>query len=67
MQNISKIFCSYMFTAYKSAFTSTFAKELLENVVKESEKIESISERCEWLANILPRVTLSELRDVMLR
>ena len=67
MQNISKSLCSYMFEEFKSVFTSPFARELLENVVEESEKIESISERCEWLANILPEVTLSELRDVMLR
>ena len=67
MQNISKNLCSYMFEEFKSVFTSPFARELLENVVEESEKIESISERCEWLANILPEVTLSELRDVMLR
>ena len=67
MQNISKNFCSYMFEEFKSVFISPFARELLENVVEESEKIESISERCEWLANILPEVTLSELRDIMLR
>ena len=56
-----------MFEEFQSAFTSTFARELLENVIEESEKIESISERCQWLANILPEVTLRELRDVMLR
>ena len=67
MQNISKNLCSYMFKEFPNAFTSTFARELLENVVEESEKIESISERCEWLVNILPEVTLGELRDVMLR
>ena len=67
MQNISKNFCSYMFEEFPSAFESPFTRELLENVVRESEKIERISERCEWLANILPEVTLSELRDVMLR
>lgn len=67
MQNISKNLCSYMFEEFQSAFTSTFARELLENVIEESEKIESISERCQWLANILPEVTLRELRDVMLR
>lgn len=67
MQNISKNLCSYVFEEFQSVFTSTFARELLENVVEESENIESISERCEWLANILPEVTLSELRDIMLR
>lgn len=67
MQNISLNLCSYMFAEFPSAFNSPFGRELLVNVIEESEKIELISERCEWLAKILPEVTLSELRDVMLR
>lgn len=67
MQNISKSICSYMFEEFPTAFNSPFAREFLENVIEESEKIESIAERCEWLAKIIPEVTLNELRDVMLR
>ena len=67
MQNISKTLCSYMFEEFTNTFHSPFARELLENVIEESEKIELISERCEWLAKMLPEVTLKELRNVMLR
>ena len=67
MNNISKNLCSYLFEEFPISCYSPFAKNLIENIVKESEKIELISERCEWLANIIPEVTLKELRDVMLR
>ena len=67
MQNISKNLLSYMFEVYPSSFSLPSAKKRLERVIKESEKIDRISERCEWLAKRLPETTLSELRDVMLR
>lgn len=67
MQNISKNLCSYMYEHYPDILKSIYGKVLFDNVICESEKITSISERCEWLANILPLVTLKELRDVMLR
>lgn len=67
MQNISKNLCSYMFEEFPYALRAPFARELLQNVVEESEKIERIAERCEWLNKMLPEVTLEELRDIMLR
>ena len=67
MKNISKQLQLYMFEEFSSVFVNPYARELLENVLMESEKIQCISERCEWLAKILPEVSLKELRDVMLR
>ena len=67
MGSTSKGFCSYMFEEFPSAFESPFSRELLENIVEESEKIDSIAERCEWLYNIIPEVTLNEVRNFLLR
>ena len=67
MQNISKNLCSYLFEEFPISSYSPFTRNLIENIIEESEKIELISERCEWLAKIIPEVTLNELRDVMSR
>lgn len=67
MENISKSFCLYMFEEFPSAFESPFSRGLLENIVVESEKIDSIAERCEWLCNVIPEVTLDEVRNFLLR
>ena len=67
MENISMQLCAYMFEEFHSAFETPYARMLLENIVEESEKIKLISERCEWLAKILPEVTVFELRNIMLR
>ena len=67
MENISKQLQLYMFEEFPSVFTNPYARELLENVLMESEKIQCIAKRCEWLAKMLPEVSLQELRDVMLR
>ena len=67
MENISKQLQLYMLEEFPSVFVNSYARELLENVLMESEKIQCIAERCEWLAKILPEVSLQELRNVMLR
>ena len=67
MNNLSKQLYIYMCDEFPSIFMNSGARELLENVLEESERIKSIAERCEWLAKILPEVTLQEIRNVILR
>ena len=67
MSNLSKQLYIYMCDEFPSVFINPGARELLENVLEESEYIECIAERCEWLAKILPEVTLQEIRNVILR
>lgn len=58
---------NYIIDQFPDAFTTHFTNDMLENILEESEKIERISERCEWLAKMIPQVTLSEIRDILLR
>lgn len=57
----------YILNEYPSAFTTHFATDMLDNILEESEKIEKISERCEWLEKMIPQIRLSEIRDILLR
>ena len=58
----------YILEEFPSAFLNNpFARGLLENILTESEKIESIAERCDYLARMIPEVNISEIRDILLR
>lgn len=46
---------------------TSFARDMLENILEESEKIENIAERCDWLAKMIPQVRSTEIRDILLR
>ena len=67
MENISKQLRLYMLEEFPSVFMNPYSRELLENILTESEKIQCVAERCEWLAKMLPEISLGELRNVMLR
>ena len=67
MDNEMKCLYSYILAEFPSVFTTTYARELLENILIESQKIERMSDRCEWLSKILPQMSLREIRDVLLR
>lgn len=58
---------NYIISEFPSAFTTHFANDMLANILEESEIIESISERCEWLAKMIPEVRLIEIKDILLR
>lgn len=57
----------YILEEFPSSMRSPFARDLLTNVLDESEKIECIAERCEWLAKMIPEITLEEIRNILLR
>lgn len=57
----------YIIEEFPSVYTTCYTRDLLQNVLIESMKIESVAERCEWLNRILPQMSLSEIRDVLLR
>ena len=44
-----------------------FTTDMLDDILDQSEKIECISERCEWLSERIPYITHSEIRDILLR
>lgn len=58
---------NYILDEFPEVFRTHFASDMLDNILIESEKIESISERCEWLTKMIPQVSLSEIRDILLR
>lgn len=58
---------SYIISEFPIAFTIPFCRELLDNILDESEKIECIADRCEWLSKIIPEIRLNEVRDILLR
>lgn len=58
---------NYILDQFPTAFTTHFVDDMLQNILSESEKIESISERCEWLDKMIPEVTLGEIRNILLR
>ena len=64
---MTELYC-YILEEFPSAFLNNpFARDLLENILTESEKIESIAERCDYLARMIPEVNISEIRDILLR
>lgn len=58
---------NYILDEFRSALDTPFTKEMLENILEESEKIGCISERCEWLEKMIPEISLKEIRDILLR
>lgn len=67
MENLMQNLYNYILAEFPSTFMTFYAIELLANVLVESEKIKSISERCNWLSRMLPQMSLSEIRDILLR
>lgn len=58
---------NYIISEFPAVFETSFARELLDNILEESEKIENIAERCDWLARMIPEVRSTEIRDLLLR
>ena len=58
---------NYVISEFPTAFTTQFGRDMLSNILDESEKIECVSERCEWLCKMIPEIRLSEIRDILLR
>ena len=67
MDNEMRQLYEYIIIEFPSVFTTHFSRDLLYNILEESQKIESMSERSEWLDKILPQITLREIRDILLR
>ncbi|GEM_PF-4616411 len=58
---------NYIISEFPTAFETAFARDMLDNILEESEKIENIAERCDWLARMIPEVRSTEIRDILLR
>ncbi|WP_342759458.1 hypothetical protein [Kineothrix sedimenti] len=58
---------NYIIDEFSSVFHNSFTRGMLQNILDESEKIEIISERCEWLDKMIPQIRIDEIRDVLLR
>lgn len=59
---------NYILEEFPTAFSfNHFAVTMLDNILAESEKIESVAERCDWLAEMIPEITVAEIRDILLR
>jgi hypothetical protein len=58
---------NYIISEFPTAFETVFARDMLDNILEESEKIENIAERCDWLARMIPEVRSTEIRDILLR
>ena len=67
MSNDMKNLYAYILNEFSMSFETRFTRDLLYNILHESESIECVSERCEYLNRILPQITLTELRDILLR
>lgn len=57
----------YISEEFPYGMRSPCARDLVSNVLDESEKITCIAERCEWLAKMIPEITLEEIRNILLR
>jgi len=57
----------YIITEFPEAFKTHFACDMLCNILTESEKFKDIGEACEWLSEMIPEVTLKEIRDLIMR
>jgi len=58
---------NYIINEFPAAFTTPYSREMLDNILEESEKIESISARCEWISMMIPEIRLNEIRDILLQ
>lgn len=58
---------NYIISEFPMAFETSFARDMLDNILEESEKIENIADRCDWLAKMIPQVRSTEIRDILLR
>lgn len=59
--------CNFIISEFPTAFETAFARDMLENILEESEKIENVAERCDWLVKMIPQVRATEIRDILLR
>lgn len=67
MDNEMRNFYEYIITEFPTVFTTHFSRDLLYNILKESQKIECMAKRCDWLGKILPQVQVTEIRNILLR
>jgi hypothetical protein len=58
---------NYIISEFPTVFTTSFSRQLLDNILIESEKIGCIADRCEWISNVIPEIRLNEVRDILLR
>lgn len=58
---------NYIISEFPTAFETSFSRDMLDNILEESEKIENIAERCDWLAKMIPQIRATEIRDILLR
>jgi len=58
---------NYVLDMAPIASPSNYISDMLENILDQSEKIECIHDRCEWLSKMLPNITDKEIRDILLR
>ncbi len=58
---------NYIISEFPKAFETSFARDMLDNILVESEKIENMAERCDWLARMIPQIRSKEIRDILLR
>lgn len=57
----------YILDEFPKATSSVFVRDMVCNILTESEKIHCIAERCDWLAKMIPEVTVAEIRNILLR
>ncbi|PJJ26707.1 hypothetical protein [Lacrimispora celerecrescens] len=58
---------NYIISKFPTELETSFARDMLDNILEESEKIENIAERCDWLAKMIPQISSTEIRDILLR
>ncbi len=58
---------NYIKDEFPGTTNTHFANDMLQNILEESEKIDSIAERCDWLAKMIPQITVNEIRNILLR
>ena len=58
---------NYIISEFPMALETSFARDMLDNILEESEKIENIAERCDWLARMIPQISSTAIRDILLR
>lgn len=59
-------FANYMFEEFPSVFETSFAREMLQNILDYAESLGDKSKQYNYLSAMLPQVTNSELRKVSL-
>lgn len=59
-------FTSYMYGEFPSVFETSFAREMLENILGYAESLSDESERCNFLSSMIPQITEKEIRNFLL-